>query len=441
MNFNFDTICAIATPLSTGGIGVIRISGEESFSIAQKIFNKKIKPKYINHGQIIDDNKVIDEVVLLPFVAPHSYTGEDVVEIQAHGSLVVVNEILNLVLKNGAKLAQRGEFTKRAFLNGKIDLVQAESVLDLINSKTQKSAQGAVNNLSKMLSNKIDKIKEDFKSILGKVMASIDFPEDVAELEYEEIEKSALKSIHEIEDILKNAKMHNLIRQGIKIAIVGRPNAGKSSLFNSLLNVDRAIVTDIEGTTRDVISETIEINGLSATLLDTAGIRNDSDDRVEQIGIEQSKSVIEESDIVLCLYDGTKGIEKLDAEIFEYAKEKPFIIVKTKADLSPDKKDDEINISSHTGFGIDVLKDAIYNKMTDTNIQDCEYLTNQRHQFCLEMSKESLENVVQGALNMELQDLICIDLKASLLALDEISGEVINDEILNNIFEAFCIGK
>ncbi len=442
MNYTFDTICATATPLSTGGIGVIRVSGENSIEIVQKIFNKKIVPKIINHGWILNNGKKIDEVIVLPFVAPHSYTGENVAEIQTHGSPVVINEILNLILENGARLAQRGEFTKRAFLNHKIDLSQAEAVLDLINAKTTKSAQGAANNLSGALKIKIEEIKTQISDILGRIIASLDFPEDVAEVSYDEIIEKIENSIKNIEEILKNARIHNILRQGVKIAVAGRPNAGKSSLFNALLNIDRAIVTEIEGTTRDTITETLDLNGISATLIDTAGIRNESADKVEKIGIEQSKSAIEQADVVLCLYDGQVGINDKDREIFELAKNKKHLIVCTKCDLCPSiSQNGEISISSVTKEGIEELKNALYKEIIGLNPTENEFLTNQRHQNCLKLSLEALNNALEGANQQELQDLISIDLKAALTNLGEISGEVITDNILNNIFENFCIGK
>ncbi|HIS74565.1 TPA: tRNA uridine-5-carboxymethylaminomethyl(34) synthesis GTPase MnmE [Candidatus Galligastranaerophilus intestinavium] len=442
MNYTFDTICAIATPLSKGGIGVIRVSGENAIEIVQKIFTKKIIPKVINHGWIIDNGEKIDEVIVLPFIAPHSYTGENVAEIQTHGSPVVINHILNMILDKGARLAQRGEFTKRAFLNHKMDLSQAEAVLDLINAKTQKSANSAAGSLCGLLKIKTEEIKSKISSILGKIIASLDFPQDVAEVDYEEIITEVQGAIDEINDILKNAKMHNILRQGIKIAVAGRPNAGKSSLFNTLLNLKRAIVTEIEGTTRDTITETLEINGISATLIDTAGIRDKSPDKVENIGIEQSKAAIEEADIVLCLYDGQIGICEADEKIFNLAQDKKRIIVRTKCDLCNNQtKNNEISISSKTKEGIEELKKAIYEEISDLNPTQSEFLTNQRQQYCLKKSLEALENALNGAKNNELQDLISIDLKASITCLGEISGEVITEDILNDIFMNFCIGK
>ena len=442
MNYTFDTICAIATPLSKGGIGVIRVSGENAIEIVQKIIKKKIIPKVINHGWIIDNGEKIDEVIVLPFIAPHSYTGENVAEIQTHGSPVVINHILNMILDKGARLAQRGEFTKRAFLNHKMDLSQAEAVLDLINAKTQKSANSAAGSLCGLLKIKTEEIKSKISSILGKIIASLDFPQDVAEVDYEEIITEVQGAIDEINDILKNAKMHNILRQGIKIAVAGRPNAGKSSLFNTLLNLKRAIVTEIEGTTRDTITETLEINGISATLIDTAGIRDKSPDKVENIGIEQSKAAIEEADIVLCLYDGQIGICEADEKIFNLAQDKKRIIVRTKCDLCNNQtKNNEISISSKTKEGIEELKKAIYEEISDLNPTQSEFLTNQRQQYCLKKSLEALENALNGAKNNELQDLISIDLKASITCLGEISGEVITEDILNDIFMNFCIGK
>lgn len=442
MNYTFDTICAIATPLSKGGIGVIRVSGENAIEIVQKIFTKKIIPKVINYGWIIDNGEKIDEVIVLPFIAPHSYTGENVAEIQTHGSPVVINHILNMILDKGARLAQRGEFTKRAFLNHKMDLSQAEAVLDLINAKTQKSANSAAGSLCGLLKIKTEEIKSKISSILGKIIASLDFPQDVAEVDYEEIITEVQGAIDEINGILKNAKMHNILRQGIKIAVAGRPNAGKSSLFNTLLNLKRAIVTEIEGTTRDTITETLEINGISATLIDTAGIRDKSPDKVENIGIEQSKAAIEEADIVLCLYDGQIGICEADEKIFNLAQDKKRIIVRTKCDLCNNQtKNNEISISSKTKEGIEELKKAIYEEISDLNPTQSEFLTNQRQQYCLKKSLEALENALNGAKNNELQDLISIDLKASITCLGEISGEVITEDILNDIFMNFCIGK
>lgn len=438
----FETIAAPATPLSYGGIGVIRISGDEALNIVSKFFNKKIQENSINHGWIIDNDKKIDEVIVLYFKAPKSYTGEDVIEIQTHGSPVVIKKILNLLLDSGARLADRGEFTKRAFLNRKMDLTEAEAVLDLINSKTTKSASKNASNLSGALYLEISKMRERIIEILAKITASIDFPEDVKEVSYNEIIDSLAPIKEKIENILKNAKNHNILREGINISVIGRPNVGKSSLFNALLNLERAIVTDIAGTTRDTIKESFEIKGILATLTDTAGIREDENiDKVEQIGIKQAKNSITESDIVLLLFDGIEGITKDDREIFELAKGKKSILVATKADIQEIKYENAISISSKTGYNIDKLKNLIYEALIDINIDDSEFTTNQRQQKSLKDALDFINNALFAAQNEELQDLISIDIKSALVSLGEISGEVINDEILNGIFEKFCIGK
>lgn len=438
----FETIAAPATPLSYGGIGVIRISGDEALNIVSKFFNKKIKENSITHGWIIDNDKKIDEVIVLYFKAPKSYTGEDVIEIQTHGSPVVIKKILNLLLDSGARLADRGEFTKRAFLNRKMDLTEAEAVLDLINSKTTKSASKNASNLSGALYLEISKMREKIIEILAKITASIDFPEDVKEVSYNEIIDSLAPIKEKIENILKNAKNHNILREGINISVIGRPNVGKSSLFNALLNLERAIVTDIAGTTRDTIKESFEIKGILATLTDTAGIREDENiDKVEQIGIKQAKNSITESDIVLLLFDGIEGITKDDREIFELAKGKKSILVATKADIQEIKHENAISISSKTGYNIDKLKNLIYEALIDVNIDDSEFTTNQRQQKSLKDALDFINNALFAAQNEELQDLISIDIKSALVSLGEISGEVINDEILNGIFEKFCIGK
>ncbi len=451
----FDTICAVATPLSAGSIGIIRISGEKSFEIISKIFDRKIQIGMINHGWILNNknNEKLDEVIVLPFKNPKSFTGEDVIEIQTHGSPVIIREILNLVLKNGARLASRGEFTKRAFLNHKIDLSQAEAVLDLINAKTSKTASLAANNLSGTLKNEINNMRENLIEILAKITASLDFPEDVAEVEYAEILAVLEKAQTKIEKILQNARCHNVLREGIQIAIAGCPNVGKSSLFNALLNIQRAIVTDIAGTTRDTITENIDIDGISATLIDTAGIREGDIDKVEKIGVENSKSVIDNSDIILCLFDGSKGLQNEDTEVFRLSEtSKKRLYIETKQDVTGKIQqkqglnagytvENPIIISSKTMYGIENLKKAIFNEIIGSNVEDSGFLTNQRHQEALRKALEHIEIAKNAAQQEELQDLISIDIKSALLSLGEISGEVVNDEVLDHIFDSFCIGK
>lgn len=438
----FDTIAAIATPLGTGGVGVIRISGDTSFDIIKKIYSKQnLTAGRISHGWIVDNGKKIDEVIILPFKNPNSYTGEDVIEIHCHGGMNVVRNILDLVLKNGARTAERGEFTKRAFLNKKMDLSQAEAVADLIHAKTRNFAIQSAKNLSGVLGEKISEIKKQIFETLSKIIAGIDFPEDVAEPEYSYLISSFENSLKEIDEILSCAKSSDILRQGVKIAIVGKPNVGKSSLFNKLLNVERAIVTDIAGTTRDVIKENLDWD-VAITLIDTAGIReSDEVGKVEEIGIEYSKQSADEADLVLFIYDASRGMDGEDKAILNLIKNKTHLIIANKCDLIQNKIENAINISVETGLGIEDLKNKIKEIVCNFSSDDTEFITNKRQQDCLEKCRESLTNALNAAKINELQDLISIDLKSALLYLDEITGEVITDEILENIFSHFCIGK
>lgn len=438
----FDTIAAIATPLGTGGVGVIRISGDTSFDIIKKIYSKQnLTAGRISHGWIVDNGKKIDEVIILPFKNPNSYTGEDVIEIHCHGGMNVVRNILDLVLKNGARTAERGEFTKRAFLNKKMDLSQAEAVADLIHAKTRNFAIQSAKNLSGVLGEKISEIKKQIFETLSKIIAGIDFPEDVTEPEYSYLISSFENSLKEIDEILSCAKTSDILRQGVKIAIVGKPNVGKSSLFNKLLNVERAIVTDIAGTTRDVIKENLDWD-VAITLIDTAGIReSDEVGKVEEIGIEYSKQSADEADLVLFIYDASRGMNDEDKAILDLIKNKTHLIIANKCDLIQNKIENAINISVETGLGIEDLKNKIKEIVCNFSSDDTEFITNKRQQDCLEKCRESLTNALNAAKINELQDLISIDLKSALLYLDEITGEVITDEILENIFSHFCIGK
>ena len=446
----FDTIAAIATPVGTGGVGVIRISGEKSFDIVSKIFDGTLRGSgKISHGWIVDNSIKIDEVIVLQFKNPNSYTGEDVVEIQCHGGVNVVQNILDIVLKNGARMAERGEFTKRAFLNKKLDLSQAEAVADLIHAGTKNFAIQSAKNLSGVLAEKIKSIKKEIFEVLSRIVAGIDFPDEVKEPEYSYLIEKFEASINEIDKILSCAKTSNILRQGVKVAIVGKPNVGKSSLFNSLLNIDRAIVTDIAGTTRDVIKETLDMD-VAVTLIDTAGIRDTQNvDRVEEIGIEYSKQSADEADLVLFLYDASKGMDAEDNEIYNLIKDKKHIVVANKCDLltegkrarGQEGKQGIVFLSTLTGVGVDELKSKIKAEVSAFSLEDTEFITNKRQQDCLEKCRESLMQALMAAQIGELQDLISIDVKSALLFLDEITGEVITDDILNNIFDHFCIGK
>ena len=444
----FDTISAIATPLGTGGVGIIRISGEKSFDIIRKIFSgQTLDAGKISHGWIVDDDKKIDEVIILPFKAPHSYTGEDVIEIHCHGGINVVRNILDITLKNGARMAERGEFTKRAFLNKKMDLSQAEAVADLIHAKTKNFAIQSAKNLSGVLASEVESIKSEIFETLSRIVAGIDFPEDVAEPEYSYLIEKFENSLSRIDKILSCVKTSDILRQGVKIAIVGKPNVGKSSLFNTLLNVERAIVTDIAGTTRDIIKENLDWD-VPITLIDTAGIRNgDEVGKVEEIGIEYSKQSADEADMVLFMYDLSQKFTNEDRAIYELIKNKKHFIVANKSDLNefpnelPFDDADIIKISTLNELGTEELKTKLKQSVNDFSTDETEFITNKRQQECLEKCRESLIKALEAAKIEELQDMISIDLKSALLALDEITGEVITDEILDNIFSHFCIGK
>lgn len=443
IHYEFDTISAIATPLGTGGVAVIRISGARSFDIIEKIFsNKNITAGKIMYGWVADGDEQVDEVIVLPFKNPNSFTGEDVIEIQCHGGINITKKILELTLKNGARLAEKGEFTKRAFLNKKMDLSQAESVLDIINAKTVNFAVKSAKNLSGKLSQKINEIKDEIFQLLSIIVAAIDFPEDVIEPEYSLLIEKITKILIEVQKVLDFSKTSNIQRQGIKIAIVGRPNVGKSSLFNALLNLERAIVTEIAGTTRDIIQESFDVNGICTTLIDTAGIRECKNlDKVEEIGIEYTKKSIEDTDVVLFLYDSTVGFINEDKEIFDLIQDKPYIKIATKADLSNVSEDEIITVSTKTGQNLDKLKSEIEKLTICANTTETEFITNQRQQESLEKAQAALQRALNACQQEELQDLISIDVKTALMHISEINGDVITDDILNNIFDNFCIGK
>ena len=436
----FDTITAPATPLGMGGVGVIRISGDKAFEIINKIFtNTNFKPRTFNHGWIKDGDTKIDEVIVLPFFAPNSYTGEDVVEIQCHGGINVVKSILNLVLKNGARMAEKGEFTKRAFLNKRMDLSQAESVADIIHAKTADFATVSMKNLSGVLKERINEIRNEIFEVLSRITAGIDFPEDVKEPEYSYLIEKFEDILAKINQVLAGAKTSNIFRQGASVAILGKPNVGKSSLFNALLSLDRAIVTDIAGTTRDVLRETLDL-GIPVTLVDTAGIREDEEvSKVEKIGIEYSKQSLDEADLVLFVYDASKGLDVEDKEVLELLKDKNYILIANKADLAKDEN--ALCISAKTGEGVNELKELLKQKVCDIQPEGLEFVTNARQQACLEKAKTAIEQALLAANLNELQDLISIDVKSAILGLDELTGELITDNILDNIFDHFCIGK
>jgi len=452
-----DTIAAITTPLGTGGVGIVRLSGEKSTEIISKIFSSspdekifpELKANHIYHGWIYkpQGSILLDEVILLVFKSPNSYTGEDVIEIQCHGGINIVKNILTLCIETGARMAEKGEFTKRAFLNGRIDLSKAEAVLDLIHSKTDKFTQISAYNLSGKLHVLINQFRSELINLLSVITAAIDFPEEVNEPEYCYIGEKIEFLIDKIDSVLNSTNSSNLMRQGIKVVIAGKPNVGKSSMFNTLLNMDRAIVTNIPGTTRDILQETIDIGGIPVTLIDTAGIREieskHESHQIESIGINISKSCIKDADLVLFTIDSEQGFTDEDKIIYEEIKDKPHIKIASKADLNANSDlAGYIHVSSKTRQGFnEIIKKIEKIILSSENMQESEFSTNLRQQECLQKAKGALLNAKISCTNKEIQDFISIDLKTALLCLGEITGEVVTDEILENIFSNFCIGK
>lgn len=455
-----STIASISTAPGIGGIGIIRMSGEKSFEVLDKIFvakNKQnideIKGYTIKYGNIVENGNIIDEVLVSYFKAPRSYTTENMCEINSHGGTVIVRKILELCLKNGAELAEPGEFTKRAFLNGRIDLAQAESVIDVINAKSDKEAKSGIKQLEGFLSKEIKEIKQEIMDVLVNIEVTIDYPEyDTPEVQQEELSgmlQSVGQRLIKLEKSFDNGK---IIKEGIKTAIIGKPNAGKSSLLNAILKEDRAIVTDIAGTTRDTIEEFVTINGIPLKLIDTAGIREASD-KVEKIGVEKSIKLAEEADLVIAIFDSSKELTEEDNEILKLIENKKSIILLNKNDLnSVISENDEnlkkaskniLKISALNKTGIDELYEKISElfNLNEINLDNDILITNVRHKNII---SKSLENVKKAneALNMNMPiDIITIYIKEILEDLGEITGEVVTEDIINEIFSKFCLGK
>lgn len=451
------TIVAIATAPGNAGIGIIRMSGEESFTIIQKIFKsahkKQIKGYTMQYGKIVGEKKEeIDEVLVSFFVAPNSYTGENSCEINSHGNQVILNQILQICLQNGAVLAEPGEFTKRAFLNGRIDLVQAEAVMDLIHSKSELEKKQALKSLEGNLSRKIKKIKEQILSILTELEVSIDYPEYDIE---ERTKEQNLKLLNVIENTLiqleNSFHRGKILKDGVKVAIVGRPNAGKSSILNTMLKEDRAIVTDIEGTTRDTIEEFVTIKGILFKIIDTAGIR-EANNEIEKIGIEKSKKALENSDLAIAVFDQSKKLTKEDIEILEYIQNKNAIIVLNKTDLEKKiitKQELEkynqpiVAISTKTGSGVEKL----YEKMAELfiskgiEVENVSIITNLRHEQAIQRARREIKDAKKVMEKNQTCDIIALYLKKAIETLNEITGENATEDLLKDIFSKFCLGK
>lgn len=456
-----DTIAAISTPLGEGGIGIVRLSGPGAVDMVEGIFyspkGKKIseaRSHSILHGYIGDKEKkaddIIDEVLVGVMLTPLTYTKEDVVEINCHGGILPLRKVLDLVLKQGARLAMPGEFTQRAFLNGRIDLVQAEAVIDVIRAKTDESRRIALDQLSGGVSAEITGVRDTLVEICAHVEAYIDFPEEEIEPAAEEEIIGTCETLHRrLDTILRTYEDGRFFREGISVAIVGRPNVGKSSLLNALLERDRAIVTDIPGTTRDVIEEYLNINGLPVRIIDTAGIR-ESRDVTEREGVRRSLKAMEGADLIVAVVDGSAGITREDEEIFDRMKGRKGIAVINKSDLSQVITDEDITaeypvvkISAIKRKGLDDLKNVVLDQTLKGVGEQKEGLiiTNIRHKTSLEQCKEAFERALKGLKCRRPLDIVAIDLRDALQRLGEIVGITTSEDILNKIFNDFCIGK
>ena len=454
------TIAAIGTALSNSGISIIRISGKDSLNIINKIFSSssKLEPNHIIYGKIIDNGEILDNVLVSYFKAPHSYTGEDVCEINCHGGTQITKDILEIVLENGAALAEPGEFSKRAFLNGKMDLSQAEAVINLINAKTKTESRIAAKNMEGDLSKKIKELREELVELMAQIEVSVDYPE----YDYEEVEPTSItslldKKISEIKHILDTYDHGKYIKNGVNVAILGKPNVGKSSLLNNLANYEKAIVTDIPGTTRDIVEETINLGNIVLNISDTAGIR-DTDDIIEKIGVEKSLKILDEVDLVLYLINGEEGISKEDFQILSKIKNKgiKYIPVINKMDLTKKsilstimnelehngiKK--AVCISAQENDGIDDLKNEITRLF---NVSDLDYsheliITNETHKDLL---KTSINYLIDAKNEINLGqpiDIVSIYVKKCTKTLGEIIGADVTQDIISKIFEKFCLGK
>lgn len=448
-----DTICAIATSVGTSAINIIKISGKESISIVNKIFTKdllKAKTHTITFGYIKDKEEKVDEVLVSVFLEPNTYTGENIVEINTHGGLAVTNKILEMLLEQGCRLAEPGEFLKRAFLNGKRDLLEAESISDLINAKTEASRKMSMNGVTGELSRIIKNLRNKLLTIIANIEVNIDYPEYEDAIVYtnELLKTNIIEIKNELKKIVDESEKGSIIKNGINIGIVGKPNVGKSSLLNRLTNEDKAIVTDVEGTTRDIVEGKIVINGIEINLIDTAGIRQTSN-VVEKIGVEKSKSILETSDLLLAIFDGSKPLTKDDLDILKEIENKKSIIIINKEDLPMQIEKEkfsryktlQISIKENKGIN-DIIEEikSLFN-LNELETQDFTYLSNARQinliKNCLSLSEEINK---QNEKNTPV-DLIQIDIQRLWEKLGELTGESYKDELLDEIFSKFCLGK
>jgi len=455
-----DTIAAIATAPGEGGIGIIRISGEKSLQVAQSIFKSKsgkmikdYNARTLIYGTVVDNEKVIDEVLVAYMKGPNSYTAEDVIEINCHGGFISVKKILELILSKGVRLAEAGEFTKRAFLNGRIDLSQAEAIIDVIKSKTDMAHEVAQSKLEGSLAKKIKDLRMNVTEVLAHLEVSIDFAEeDVEEITYQTLEEKALELRNEIKKLYDTAESGKILRDGLKTVIVGKPNVGKSSLLNSILGENRAIVTDIAGTTRDVIEEFVNIKGIPLKIVDTAGIR-ETEDVVEKIGVEKSRESFSTADLVIMVLDASRKLSEEDMEILESLKNKKTIVLLNKMDLEPQielekieefvNSEDIIKISALKHQGIEELQDKIEAMVYHGSVKNSSNLmiTNSRHKDALFKAYESINDAISAIEQRMPYDFIEVDFKNIWDYLGYINGDTVREDLLDTIFANFCIGK
>ena len=453
-----NTIVAIATSPGIGGIGIIRISGEEAFLVVSKIFCPKDAffnvldptPNVIKYGYIFDGEEKIDEVLVSFFKAPHSYTTENTVEINCHGGVLVMRRILEIAIKNGARIAEPGEFTKRAFLNGRIDLAQAEAIIDIITSKTDKERSMSLTQLEGFLSEKINNIQSKIYDVLIQIEAGIDYPEhEIEDVTRETIFSVLTKSKESLKKLCDSFEEGKVLKDGVKTVILGKPNVGKSSLMNTLLREERAIVTDIPGTTRDTIEEYVNIKGIPLRIVDTAGIRN-TEDKIEEIGVEKAKNEIENADMIIAVFDISRELAEEDYEIIELIKNKKSIIIINKVDLEEKWDEKEvfgekkvINISAKEKFGIEELENEIEElwKINNMSTNEDIIISNIRHKELILNALEEID-VAIDALKSDLPvDMISINIKSILNHLGTIVGQNVDEETINGIFSRFCLGK
>ena len=455
-----ETIAAISTATGEAGIGIVRMSGEDSVEIADKVFRHigqknltEIKNRMMSYGHIIDENgKVIDEVLIVKMMAPNTYTRENMVEIYTHGGIISVRRVLNLLLDNGARIAEAGEFTKRAFLNGRLDLSQAEAVIDIIKAKTDESFDQSIKQLEGSLTGIITEISDEVTKMMGIIIANIDFPEDdVEEYQYETLLKDANKVKENINTLIEGSNRGRLLRDGINTVILGKPNVGKSSLLNAMLRYEKAIVTDIPGTTRDIIEDYVNLDGILLKITDTAGIR-ETEDKVEAIGVSRAVKSIEGADLIIAIFDGSEKFDENDEEILKLLEGKKSIVLVNKADLESKNSEDELksffgnrdymNVSIKKGTILDI-ENKIKDMFFSGNLKAKEefYINNLRHVRALKEAVKFIDSAIEGLEMREFLDCIEVDLRGALDELGNITGETTTEDILDKVFSEFCIGK